>query len=92
MSIQIEYFGSNFNTEVIKKWTRAQLVEHLRSQFMPLIPLHEVERREAAAGDLWDLYHPKKEDNADGKTVVGKVAVDGGKPNGNNRSNRTNGK
>lgn len=57
-SNDIFYAGSNFNKEAIRKWERAQFVEHLRSQLMPDIPFSDLERREKEAGDLWDLCQP----------------------------------
>lgn len=88
MSNQIEYCGSNFNTEVIRKWERAQFVDHLRSQFMPEISMGEIQKREAAAGELWDMFHEEKEPDADSKTTGNEVAGDAVKPSGNNRRNK----
>lgn len=85
---EIVYAGSVFNKSAIRNYERAQFVEHLRSQFMPDIPLIEAEKRELAAGDLWDLCQlPKTEENADSKGNASKVASDGSKPKGNNRRN-----
>lgn len=85
-SNDIFYAGSNFNKEAIRKWERAQFVEHLRSQLMPDIPFSDLERREKEAGDLWDLCQILKED-ADSEAIVGEVAKHGNKPKRNNGRN-----
>jgi hypothetical protein len=91
MNNQIKYGGSNFNIDVIRKWDRAQFVEHLRSQFMPDIPMGDTERREKEAGELWDMCQLKTEENADSEKPVIEVANDVSQPKRNSRRNRTDG-
>lgn len=87
-SNDILYAGSNFNKEAVRKYERAQFVEHLRSQFMPDIPFGEIDKREEAAGELWDLCQSLKEkEDANSKESSNKVAGDVVEPKRNNRRN-----